>query len=239
MRGVREEGWKIHGLTAPRRKALDGERSAVIQRMARKRSVVKGGDFVQIAFRGGQKPRGLTAAFMAGGSAAASVRISPLFRRMRQEIAAMPGACTLETTSSVERKRRADSFYRLSKTFREGRARSAPMVATAGRQKICRYWGCGPENGASHGEKAGSFARNRSRFAGQRFSKTQFCCFFDSRMHHLRLCGFTTPTRREERRIAGVLFTSGANPPGHIPAVFPQSEGRANLARGRWRAHVL
>lgn len=192
----------------------------------------------RLPFGAGPKPRGLTAAFMAGGSAAASVRISPLFRRMRQEIAAIPGVCTLETTSSVKRKRRADSFYRLSKTFREGRARSAPMVATAGRQKICRYWGCGPENGASHGEKAGSFARNRSRFAGNA-SQKRVLLFFrqpDAPSPSLRFYNPDTSGRAQHCR--RIVYKRG-QPARPYSRCIPQNERRANPARGRWRAHVL
>lgn len=66
MRGVREEGWKIHGLSGVPPESAGRRAGAVIRRMVRKRSVVKGRDFAQAAFRGGPKPQGLTTAFMAG-----------------------------------------------------------------------------------------------------------------------------------------------------------------------------
>ena len=42
------------------------------------------------------------------------------------------------------------------------------------------YRGYGPENSASHGEKASIPCEIPGLFAKQRFSKQQFCCFFDN-----------------------------------------------------------
>lgn len=56
MRGVREEGWKIHGLTAPRRKALDGERGLSYGVWRANGRLLKGGILCRLPFGAGQSP---------------------------------------------------------------------------------------------------------------------------------------------------------------------------------------
>lgn len=58
--------------------------------------------------------------------------------------------------------------------------------------KNCYYLGKDSENGTSHGEKADNYAKDRSPFVRQRFSKSQFFCFFDSLRRPARDVGAQT-----------------------------------------------
>ena len=58
--------------------------------------------------------------------------------------------------------------------------------------KNCYYLGKDSENGTSHGEKADNLAKDRSPFVRQRFSKSQFFCFFDSLLRPARDVGAQT-----------------------------------------------
>lgn len=58
MRGVREEGWKIHGLTAPAGKRWTESGGGVIQRMARQTGrLLKGGILCRLPFGAAKAPR--------------------------------------------------------------------------------------------------------------------------------------------------------------------------------------
>ena len=87
-------------------------------------------------------------------------------------------------------RRRCGTHERCRRRAPIGRCKSPVQSAVADRQKPSGkeghaafpgpYREYGSESGASHGEKAGNFARNRKCFVRQRFSKKQFRYFFDN-----------------------------------------------------------